>query len=321
MDQPDQRAELGEFLRSRRARLRPEDVGLPDYGRHRRVPGLRREELAQLAGVSVAYYTRMEQGHGQNVSAEVLDAIARALRLDGTERAHLSRLAAPKPRKRRQSPRPQQVRPELRTLLDAMEGVPAYLVGRRQDVIGWNRLAAAVFGDFGTLSAQERNLVRLVFLDPATAELYADWKCRACEVVSNLRLYAGRFPDDERLTALVGELSVKNEEFRRLWAAHTVADDKTHGQKRLRHPLVGELVLSFETLALPDDPAQFLVTYHAVPGSPSADALRLLASWSAETELTEPREVREPHGPAAPAATASSAVPTGTADASGAGQG
>lgn len=281
MDQLDQRAELGEFLRSRRARLRPEDVGLPDYGRHRRVPGLRREELAQLAGVSVAYYTRLEQGHGQNVSAEILDAIARALRLDGTERAHLSHLAGPKPHKRRQAPRPQQVRPELRTLLDAMDGVPAYLVGRRQDVIGWNRLAAAVFGDFGKLPAPERNLVRLVFLDPATAELYADWECRACEVVSNLRVYAGQFPDDERLSALVGELSVKNEEFRRLWAAHTVADNKIHGVKRLRHPLVGELQLSFETLALPDDPAQFLVTYHAPPGSPSADALSLLASWSA----------------------------------------
>ncbi|WP_405489563.1 helix-turn-helix domain-containing protein [Streptomyces sp. NBC_00096] len=288
MHQLDQRAELGEFLRSRRSRLRPEDVGLPDHGRHRRVPGLRREELAQLAGVSVAYYTRLEQGHGQNVSAEILDAIARALRLDGTERAHLSRLAGPKPRKRRQAPRPQQVRPELRTLLDAMDGVPAYLVGRRQDVIGWNRLAAAVFGDFGTLPAQERNLVRLVFLDPATAELYADWECRACEVVSNLRLYAGQYPDDERLSALVGELSVKNEEFRRLWAAHTVADNKTHGVKRLRHPLVGELHLSFETLALPDDPAQFLVTYHAAPGSPSADALSLLASWSASPAAPEP---------------------------------
>ncbi|MCX5405007.1 helix-turn-helix transcriptional regulator [Streptomyces sp. NBC_00335] len=288
MDQLDQRAELGEFLRSRRARLRPEDVGLPDYGRHRRVPGLRREELAQLAGVSVAYYTRLEQGHGQNVSAEILDAIARALRLDGTERAHLSHLAGPKPRKRRQAPRPQQVRPELRTLLDAMDGVPAYLVGRRQDVIGWNRLAAAVFGDFGKLPAQERNLVRLVFLDPATAELYADWECRACEVVSNLRVYAGQFPDDERLSALVGELSVKNEEFRRLWAAHTVADNKIHGVKRLRHPLVGDIQLSFETLALPDDPAQFLVTYHAAPGSPSADALSLLASWSASPATPTP---------------------------------
>ncbi|MEW1633770.1 helix-turn-helix transcriptional regulator [Streptomyces sp. NPDC093801] len=276
----DQRAELGDFLRTCRARLRPEDVGLPDHGRRRRVPGLRREELAQLAGVSVAYYTRLEQGHGQNVSAEVLDAVARALRLSDTEAAHLNHLASPRTRRRGRTRRPQQVRPELRTLLDAMEGVPAYLVGRRQDVIGWNRLAAAVFGDFGAHPAAERNLVRLVFLDPATADLYADWECRACEVVSNLRLYAGQHPDDEQLTALVGELSVKNEEFRRLWAAHTVAD-KTHGVKRLRHPLVGELDLTFETLTLPDDPAQFLVTYHAEPGSPSADALRLLSSWTA----------------------------------------
>ncbi|MER7463868.1 helix-turn-helix transcriptional regulator [Streptomyces sp. NPDC097981] len=284
MDQLDQRAELGEFLRSRRARLRPGDVGLPEYGRHRRVPGLRREELAQLAGVSAAYYTRLEQGHGQNVSAEVLDAIARALRLDGTETAHLTHLARPRPRRQRaRQHRAEHVRPELRTLMDAMDGVPAYLVGRRQDVIGWNRLAAAVFGDFGALPAKERNLVRLVFLDPATVELYRDWECRACEVVSNLRMYAGQHPEDEQLSALVGELSVKNEEFRRLWAAHTVADNKTRGVKRLRHPLVGEMDLAFETLALPDDSAQFLVTFHAAPGSPSADALRLLASWSAPT--------------------------------------
>ncbi|GLX39346.1 DNA-binding protein [Streptomyces roseochromogenus] len=289
MDHLDQRAELGEFLRSRRARLRPEDVGLPDYGRHRRVPGLRREELAQLAGVSVAYYTRLEQGHGQNVSAEVLDAIARALRLDGTESAHLNHLASPRIRGRRsRARRPQQVRPGLRSLLEAMDGVPAYLVGRRQDVIGWNPLAAAVFGDFGAMAPAERNLVRLVFLDPATAELYAEWECRACEVVSNLRMYAGQFPDDEQLSALVGELSVKNEEFRRLWAAHTVADNKTHGVKRLRHPLVGELSLSFETLTLPDDPAQFLVTYHAEPGSPSADALRMLSSWTAPSPAAAP---------------------------------
>ncbi|WP_406184474.1 helix-turn-helix transcriptional regulator [Streptomyces sp. NBC_01006] len=282
MDQLDQRAELGEFLRSRRARLRPSDVGLPDYGRHRRVPGLRREELAQLAGVSVAYYTRLEQGHGQNVSAEVLDAIARALRLDGTETAHLTHLARPRPRRQRaRQYRAEHVRPELRTLMDAMDGVPAYLLGRRQDVIGWNRLAAAVFGDFGLLPPQERNLVRMVFLDPAAAELYADWDCLACRVVSSLRMCAGEHPDDEQLSALVGELSVKNEVFRRLWAAHTLADNKTHGVKNLRHPLVGELSLSFETLALPGDSAQALVTYHAAPGSPSQDALRMLASWSA----------------------------------------
>ncbi|MCJ1677784.1 helix-turn-helix transcriptional regulator [Streptomyces sp. APSN-46.1] len=282
MDQLDQRAELGEFLRSRRARLRPEDVGLPDYGRHRRVPGLRREELAQLAGVSVAYYTRLEQGNAQNVSAEVLDSIARALRLDDTESAHLTHLARPRTRGRRQgAARAEQVRPELRTLLDAMDGVPAYLVGRRQDVIAWNPLAAAVFGDFGALPPQERNVVRQVFLDPATAELYRDWECRACQVVSDLRIYAGRHPEDEQLSALVGELSVKSEEFRRLWAAHTLADNKTRGVMRLRHPLVGELSLAFETLALPDSSAQSLVAFHAPPGSPSADALRMLASWSA----------------------------------------
>ncbi|KMO98326.1 helix-turn-helix transcriptional regulator [Streptomyces roseus] len=305
MDQLDQRAELGEFLRSRRARLRPSDVGLPDYGRHRRVPGLRREELAQLAGVSVAYYTRLEQGHGQNVSAEVLDAIARALRLDGTETAHLTHLARPRPRRQRAKQyRAEHVRPELRTLMDAMDGVPAYLLGRRQDVIGWNRLAAAVFGDFGLLPPQERNLVRLVFLDPAAAELYAEWDCLACRVVSSLRMYAGEHPDDEQLSALVGELSVKNEEFRRLWAAHTLADNKTHGVKTLRHPLVGELSLSFETLALPGDSAQVLVTYHAEPGSPSQDALRMLASWSA------PDAPHAPSAASAPAAPSTASTPS-----------
>ncbi|MCX4527733.1 helix-turn-helix transcriptional regulator [Streptomyces sp. NBC_01551] len=306
MDQRDQRAELGEFLRTRRARLRPEDVGLPDYGRHRRVPGLRREELAQLAGVSVAYYTRLEQGHGQNVSAEVLDAIARALRLDGTESAHLTHLASPRTRRRRPCAPQEQVRPELRALLDAMDGVPAYLVGRRQDVVAWNRLGAAVFGDFGALPPQERNLVRQVFLDPATVELYTDWSCRACQVVSNLRIYAGQNAEDEQLSALVGELSVKSQEFRQLWAAHTLADNKTRGVMRLRHPLVGELNLDFETLALPDSSAQSLVAFHAPPGSPSADALRLLASWSAPT--------------AGPASTAGSAPAAGPASAAAAEQ-
>ncbi|MEV7420526.1 helix-turn-helix transcriptional regulator [Streptomyces sp. NPDC089919] len=278
----DQRPDLSEFLRSRRARLKPQDVGLPEYGRHRRVPGLRREELAQLAGVSLAYYTRLEQGHGQNVSAEILEAIAGALRLDATERSHLADLARPRARRRRYVNRPEQVRPELLGLLGAMEGVPAYVLGRRLDVLAWNPMAAAVFGDFGALPAEERNLARLVFLDPAARDLYADWQCRACEMVSGLRLYAGRHPDDPRLSALVGELSVKNEEFRQLWAAHTVAD-KAHGRKSLHHPLAGELHLAFETLLLPDSPEQCLVTFHAEPGSASADALRMLASWAAGT--------------------------------------
>lgn len=278
----DQRAELSEFLRSRRARLKPEDVGLPDHGRHRRVPGLRREELAQLAGVSVAYYTRLEQGNAQNVSVEVLEAIGRALRLNDIEHDHLSHLAKGKTKKKRASAcRTQQVRPALQQLIDAMEGVPAYIIGRRLDILGWNRMAAALFGDMGQLPSRERNMARHVFLDPAARSLYADWHNKAVDVVSVLRLCAGCYPDDPQLTALVGELSVKSEEFRALWAAHTVAD-KGHGVKRLHHPVVGELTLAYETLKLPDAHDLSLVTFHAEPGSTSEESLRLLGSWSAE---------------------------------------
>lgn len=277
----DRRAELSEFLRSRRARLQPEDVGLPVFGRHRRVPGLRREELSQLAGVSVAYYTRLEQGNGRNVSAEVLDSIARALRLSDAERAHLTHLAKPKQHKKKPSSRPQQVRAALLQLLDALEGVPAYVTGRRADILGWNRMAAAVFGDWGELSAHERNWARLVFLSPAYRELFTEWEVKASDIVSYLRMDAGCHADDPKLSALVGELSVKSAEFRRLWATHDVKE-KGHGVKRLRHPLVGELVLSYETFRLPDDPEQTLITYHAEPGSPSAEALQLLASWGSD---------------------------------------
>ncbi|MFE5913401.1 helix-turn-helix transcriptional regulator [Streptomyces wedmorensis] len=276
----DLSAELGEFLRSRRARLKPQDVALPDFGRHRRVPGLRREELAQLAGVSVAYYTRLEQGNGRNVSLEVLDSIARALRLSGAERDHLTRLAKPAPGRRRPS-RPQRLRPGVRQLMDAMTGVPAYVVGRRTDVLGSNRMAAALFGDVTALPPEERNIARLLFLGDNCRELFVDWEQKACEVVSHLRVDAGRHPDDPLLSALVGELSVKSEPFRNLWAAHHVKD-KGHGAKRLRHPLVGELTLWCETLVVADDQEQYLVTFHAEPGSPSEESLRLLAAWGAD---------------------------------------
>jgi transcriptional regulator with XRE-family HTH domain len=276
----DQRAELSEFLRTRRARPKPEDVGLPEFGRHRRVPGLRREELAQLAGMSVAYYTRLEQGNGRNVSAEVLDSIARALRLSDAEHAHLTHLAKPK-QKKKPAARSQQVRGTLRTLLDAMDGVPAIVVGRRSDILAWNRMAAAVFGDLSELPAQERNWARLVFLRPEYRDLIVDWEQKAIDIVCQLRMDAGSHPDDPRLSALVGELSVKSEEFRRLWATHDVKE-KCHGIQRLRHPLVGELDLRLESFHLADDHEQMLVTYHAEPGSPSAEALRLLASWGAD---------------------------------------
>ncbi|MZD05370.1 helix-turn-helix domain-containing protein [Streptomyces sp. SID5785] len=285
----DRRAELSEFLRTRRARLKPEDVGIASHGRHRRVPGLRREELAQLAGVSVAYYTRLEQGNGRNVSAEVLDSIARALRLTDAEHAHLTDLAKPKEQRRRtRAPRrQQQMRPALRHMLDSMEGVPAYVGGARSEILAWNRTAAALFGDWGVLPPAERNWARLTFLAPDYRELFVDWESKASDMVSYLRLYAGRHPEDPELSALVGELSVKSEEFRRLWATHDVKE-KGHGVKRMHHPLVGDLSLSYETLHLPDDDGQFLSVYYAEPGSPSAEALRLLTSWGTDAPAVSP---------------------------------
>ncbi|MFF3263277.1 helix-turn-helix transcriptional regulator [Streptomyces sp. NPDC002932] len=280
----DQRAELSEFLRIRRARLKPEDVGLPNVGRTRRVPGLRREELAQLAGVSVAYYTRLEQGNSGNVSGEVLDAIARALRLSDTEHAHLTHLANPKTKKKRAAAaRPQRLRAELQYLIDAMDSVPAYVLGRRMEILASNRMARALLGDETTLPPEERNMARIVFLDPDSRDLYVDWECKAVELVSALRLCAGCWPDDPLLSALVGELSVKSEEFRTLWAAHTVRE-KGHGTKRLHHPLVGDLTLSYETLKLPADQDMSLITFHAAPGSASEESMRLLGSWGLDTD-------------------------------------
>ncbi|MFC5661486.1 helix-turn-helix domain-containing protein [Kitasatospora misakiensis] len=300
----DQRTELSEFLRSRRARLRPADVGLPDYGGRRRVPGLRREELAQLAGVSTAYYVRLEQGHGESVSSAVLDAVARALRLDAAEHEHLRRLTGPVRRRpgRVRAVRPQQVRPELQQLLDVMEGVPAYVLGRRLDVLAWNRLGNSVIGDIAALPPEQRNIAWQVFLDPAARELYQDWEGKANDLVGMLRLDAGRDPDDPRLASLIGELSVKSADFRRLWAAHDVLD-KGHGVKELHHPVVGGLTLRYETFRPSGDPDQVLVTYHAAPGSSSAESLRLLASWIA----TGPTVPTGPAGDGEPSAVPESA--------------
>ncbi|WP_331770483.1 helix-turn-helix domain-containing protein (plasmid) [Embleya sp. NBC_00888] len=283
----DPRAEISEFLRNRRSRLRPEDVGLAgSTGRHRRVPGLRREELARLAGVSVAYLTRLEQGRGHNVSEEVLDAVARALRLTDAEHAHLNHLVHCQRRKRASPPERQQVRPALRGLLASLETVPAYVTGQRTDILAWNPMAAALFGDWDRLPARERNWARLVFLRPEQRGLFVDWEAKAADIVGALRLDAGCHPDDPQLSALVGELSVKSEEFRSLWATHDVKE-KHHGAMRLRHPLVGDLTLSFESLRLPDDTEQSLTMYHAQPASPTSENLRLLASWGADTATRE----------------------------------
>ncbi len=276
----DRRAELREFLRSRRARLGPEDVGLPSSGR-RRVPGLRREELARLAGVSFAYYTRLEQGHGSTMSAEVLDAVGRALRLSEDEHAHLFRLARPELHGKRGAVRQgQRLRPDIQHLLDALDGVPAYVCGRRLDVLGWNRLAATVFGDWSRLPPRERNLARLVFLSPAARGRFTDLEARMLDVVSVLRVDAGTRPQDTELAALIGELTEQSNDFRRLWARHDVCL-RSHGVQRLRHPVAGELTLAFEAMRLSGDTDQTLVVHHAEPGSTSGKALRLLTGLAA----------------------------------------
>lgn len=276
----DPRTELSEFLRSRRARLSPDDVGLPRYGRTRRVPGLRREELAQLAGVSVAYYTRLEQGNARNVSTEVVDSIARALQLNDAEQTHLRNLThCPQGNKKKKTAR-SQVRPALKHLLDGV-GVPAYIGGRRADILAWNSMAAALFGDWGELEPRERNWARFIFLRPSYQDLFVNWESKAADVVGFLRMDAGCYPNDPELAALIGELSVKSELFRQLWAKHDVKD-KTFGVKKLRHPLVGEMTLHWETLRMPSEPDLFFTTYHAEPATASAEALQLLASWGTD---------------------------------------
>lgn len=275
----DPRTELSEFLRSRRARLSPDDLGLPRYGRTRRVPGLRREELAQLAGVSVAYYTRLEQGNARNVSAEVLDSIARALQLNDAEHTYLRNLTHSPTGGRKKTLR-SQVRPALTHLLNGIS-VPAYIGGRRSDVLAWNSMAAALFGDWGALEPRDRNWARFIFLRPEYQTLFVNWESKAADVVAFLRMDAGGFPNDPELASLIGELSVRSEPFRQLWARHDVKE-KSFGTKVLRHPLVGEMTLSYETLKMPSEPDLFLSTYHAEPGSPSAEALQLLANWGTD---------------------------------------
>jgi transcriptional regulator with XRE-family HTH domain len=281
------REELSDFLRSRRGRLTPDELGLRSYGL-RRVPGLRREELAQLAGVSVDYYTRLEQGRGVHPSRSVLDAIARALQLDQPEASHLRRLAAPQSTPRTKPP-PERVRPGVRLLLKRLDRVAALVLGRRMDVLAWNSLAAVLICDFGALPRRERNMVRLTFLDESFRSLYPEWDRVADSGAGLLRSAAGRWPDDPELEALVGELSVKSNEFVRAWARHEVREQMS-GTKRINHPLVGGLTLLYETLALPDEPEQQLVTYTAQADTESQTALDLLASIAAQAESAPAHE-------------------------------
>jgi transcriptional regulator with XRE-family HTH domain len=277
---PGGNTELREFLRSRRARITPEAAGLPPHPGARRVPGLRREEVAQLAGVSVDYYVRLERGRNLNVSETVLDAVARALRLDETERGHLFALARPVRARRRPLP-PQRVRPGLHRVLETLTDTPALVLGRRLDVLAANRLAKALYTDFDALPHRERNMARFMFLDETARELYVDWEPAARSVVGSLHLYAGRHPDDPRLAELIGELSLSDDDFRHWWADHDV-DRRSHGVKRYHHPVVGDMTLGYEALMPTDDPEQLLGLHTAEPGTPSEQALRLLADWTAE---------------------------------------
>ncbi len=289
----DTRNELREFLTSRRAKITPEQAGLRTYGAGaRRVPGLRREEVALLAGVSVDYYTRLERGHAGGVSESVLEALARALQLDDAERAHLFDLAratqtSPSRRRRR---RAKEIRPSVQFLLDAMAGVPAFVRNGRLDLLGANRLGRALYSGHFDSPAQPPNTARFVFLDERAATFYADWDRVTNDVVAVLRAEAGRDPYDRELSDLVGELSTRSELFGTLWAAHDVRTHDT-GLKRFRHPLVGELSLTFENLELVADPGLTLFVYTAEPGSKSEQALNLLASWAA-TPDSEPAEAR-----------------------------
>lgn len=277
----DRGSELSDFLRACRARLTPDRAGLPDSGRVRRVPGLRRDEVAHLANVSVDYYTRLEQGRASNPSPEVISSLAAALQLDGSERAHLEDLCGPS---RRGSRTAQRVRPGLLLTLQSLENVPAFIVGRRTDVLACNRLAREVVADFEAMPAHLRNTTRWYLLDPEARERVVNWEQAAAETVAALRFDAGRHPDDPRLAELIDDLTAGCPEFTGWWNDHRVLR-RTHGIKRYRHPVVGDLEFNYETFEAPGDPDQFLCVYNVEPGSPSAEALGLLASWTAEQQL------------------------------------
>jgi transcriptional regulator with XRE-family HTH domain len=271
---------MGDFLRKRRAALTPADVGLMDYGT-RRVPGLRREEVAMLAGMSVTYYARLEQGQHINASDAVIDSLARALALTEVERKHLTDLSGI----RRRSPktsrtRPDHVRPGTKRLVDSMGSVPTVVLGKRTEVLAWNQTGHRLIAshlDFNApdMPAERPNMTRVLFLDEATRALYPQWRTEASRAVASLRLLSGRFADDTELAALVGELILKSPEFASMWAEHPV-ENCMSGNKILKHPQLGTMELAFEVLTMPDDSGHRILTYTAEPGSETATALARL---------------------------------------------
>ncbi|WP_428957133.1 helix-turn-helix domain-containing protein [Streptomyces sp. cg35] len=276
--------ELGAFLKARRAQLTPSECGLPDSDTPRKVAGLRREEVALLAAISVDYYTRLEQGRVR-ASASVLATLARALRLDEDQQKYLYDIAGradARPRRRRPAERP---RPAMLRLLDQLTETPALVLGRRLDVLAWNPAAAALYTDFSTIPAGRRNYVHLLFTDPVIRAMYREWASDARDAVAALRMEAAAEPDDPELARLVGELSVQDADFRTWWAEHRVVTS-SYGTKHYRHRLVGDLTLDCDTWACPDGSGQRLMVLTAEPGGPSHDALRILASWEAGQPAT-----------------------------------
>ena len=291
----DNRDEVKAFLSSRRAKITPEQAGLANYSRNRRVAGLRRSEVADLAGVSVEYYAQLERGNLAGVSESVLAAVARALRLDEAERAHLLDLArAAGPARRHRRPAAQHVRPSVARILDGMTEVPAFVQNGRLDVLAANPLAQALYAPLFADPARLANFARFTFLDLHARTFWGDWERVADDTVAMLRTEGGRDPYEKGLTDLVGELSTRSDAFRLRWAAHDVRLHRT-GVKHIHHPVVGELHLSYELMDLPADPGLALVAFSAEAGSPAADALRFLASWAATHDpadaLATPNEI------------------------------
>lgn len=281
-------AALGAFLKARRSQLTPRAVGLPEGGTHRRVDGLRREEVAQLAAISTDYYTRLEQGR-IDASASVLESLTRVLHLDADQRIYLYELAGKSPSSRARRRSKQKVRPHLQRLLDQFTNTPAMVMTPIMDILAWNPLAAALMIDFGEIPERERNFLRLVFTDPRMRGLYPDWEGLARACVAYVHMEAAESPGDLRLATLVGELSVRDENFRQWWAGHSVAI-KRRGTRAYNHPDVGEITLDWDTLSYYPDPEQQLIVYTAEPGSRSEEALRELAAWVADNGALKPRD-------------------------------
>lgn len=277
----DATGDIREFLTSRRAKIAPEQAGLPAYGRNRRVKGLRREEVAMLAGISVEYYTRFERGNAVGASEDVLEGIARALQLDEAERTHLFdlvRAANAMSRPTRRAPTQERVRPTVQRILDSITA-PAYVRNGRLDLLAANTLGRALYAPVFEDPSGTPNMARFLFLSARAGDFFPNWEHIANDAVAILRAEAGRDPYDAMLTRLIGELSTRSEEFRVRWAAHNVKFHRT-GAKTLHHPVVGDLTLDYEAMDLPGDTGQRILVYSAEPGSPSQQALDLLASWA-----------------------------------------